>query len=114
MDRLEPDLDARPSHLGQAAWHYRIGPDRPGRGAARPGIRAENPLSRSPPGLDANRRAITRHLLGEPRSDASPHGHHLHQLSAYAGDLSFAFGAPTQADPLRGLYRQYRARRGDR
>ena len=49
MDRLEPDLDARPPHLGQASRHRRHGPHRPGGGAARAGVRPENPLSRPPP-----------------------------------------------------------------
>ena len=37
-------------------------------------------------------------LLGKPRPDARPHGHHLDQLPAYAGDLSPALGAAAQAD----------------
>ena len=37
-------------------------------------------------------------LLGQPRPDAGPHGYHLGQLPAYAGDLSPALGAPTEAD----------------
>ena len=37
-------------------------------------------------------------LLGQPRPDARPHGHHLDQLPAYAGHLSSALGAPARAD----------------
>ena len=53
-------------------------------------------------------------LLGEPRPDAGPHGHHLGQLPAHAGDLPSAVGAAAQAAAAGGLYRQHRARRGDR
>ena len=53
-------------------------------------------------------------LLGEPRPDARPHGHHLDQLPAHAGDLPPALGAPAQAAPAAGLCGQHRARRGDR
>ena len=42
-------------------------------------------------------------LLGEPRPDARPHGHHLDQLPAHARDLSPAVGATAQAHPPRGL-----------
>ena len=39
-----------------------------------------------------------RHLLGESRPDARQNGHHLHQLSAHAGDLSSFVGTAAQAD----------------
>jgi hypothetical protein len=55
-----------------------------------------------------------RNLLGLARPDAGAHGHHLGELSAYAGNVSSAVGAPPQADPQGRLYRQHRARRGDR
>ena len=62
----------------------------------------------------AHRGGTGRDLLGEPRPDARPHGHHLGQLPAHAGDLSSAVGAAAQADAARRLHRQHRARRGDR
>jgi len=44
LDRLEPDPDAGPSHLGQASRHRRHGPDRSGGGAPRQGVRNGDPL----------------------------------------------------------------------
>ena len=40
---------------------------------------------------------LERDLLGQPRPDARPHGHHLGQLPAHAGDLSSALGAAAPA-----------------
>ena len=69
-----------------------------------------------------NRRRVARRgregargdLLGKPRPDAGAHGHRLGQLPAHAGDLSPAVGAAAEAAEADGLYRQHRARRGDR
>ena len=97
LDRLGPDLDARPPHLGQAPGHRRHGPDRQRGGAPRQGASAS-------PVHYHNRRRVhgaggeaRGDLLGEPRPDAGAHGHHLRQLPAHAGDLSSALGAPPQA-----------------
>ena len=48
------------------------------------------------------------------RPDAGAHGHHLGELPAYAGNLSPAVGAAAEAAAQGRLYRQHRARRGDR
>ena len=61
-----------------------------------------------------DRRGTRRDLLGKPRPDAGADGHHLGELSAHAGDVSSAVGAAAEADPQGRLYRQHRARRGDR
>ena len=114
LDRLVADLDARPPHLGQAAGHHRHGPHRPGGGAPRQRLRPVDPLSQPPAGARPDRGRTGRDLLGEPRPDACPHGHHLGQLPAHAGDLPPAFGAAAEADAPARLYRQHRARRGDR
>ena len=53
-------------------------------------------------------------LLGKPRPDAGPHGHHLGQLSAYAGDLSPAVGPPAEIAAAGCLCGQHRARRSHR
>ena len=97
LDRLDADLDARPPHLGQAPRHHRHGADRPGGGAPRARLRPADPLSQPPQGGAQDRGRARRHLLGEPRPDARPHGHRLGQLPAHAGDLSPAVGAPAQA-----------------
>ena len=99
---LEPDLDARPSHHRQAARHPRHGPDRQ-RGRA-PGarLRARHPLPQPAPGARGARDRARGDLLGKPRSDARPHGHHQRQLPAHAGDLPSALGAaarPPAAQP---------------
>ena len=49
---------------------------------------------RLPPKIEETLRSD---LLGKPRSDAGPDGHHLDQLPAHAGDLSPALGAAAQA-----------------
>src|SRR5438477_629817 len=68
-----------------------------------------------PPGpAGQDRGGVAGDLLGKPRSDAGPHGHHLDQLPAHAGDLPSALGAPPQAAPAAGLCGQHRAGRGDR
>ena len=95
--RLEPDLDARASDLGQAARHRRHGPDRQRRGAPRQGLRPFGALSQ-PPARSRERRAGARgHLLGEPRPDAGAHGRDQRQLPAHAGDLPPALGTPAGA-----------------
>ena len=53
-------------------------------------------------------------LLGEPRPDAGPHGHHLGQLPVDAGDLPSAVGAAAGADAADRLHRQHGARRHHR
>src|ERR1700722_10656228 len=108
------DLDARPPHRRQAARHHRHGPYRPGSGAPGARLRPANSLPQPPPRCAAHRRRIGRDLLGKPRPDAGADGHHLGELSAHAGHLPSAVGAAPEADPERYLYRQYRARRGDR
>ena len=85
--RLVADLDARPPHLRQAARHRRHGPHRPGGGQAGAGLRPADPLPQSPARGGGGREGARGDLLGQPRPDARPHGHHLHQLPAYAGDL---------------------------
>src|SRR5882724_7949092 len=62
----------------------------------------------------ADRRRTGRDLLGKPRPDAGADGYHLGELSAHAGHVSFAVGAAAETDPQGRLYRQHRARRGDR
>ena len=111
---LVADLDARPSHRRQAPRHHRHGPDRPGRGAPGARLRPADPLSQPPPGRAGDRRRIGRDLLGKPRPDAGADGHHLGELSAHAGDVPSVVGAAAEADPQGRLYRQHRARRGDR
>ena len=113
--RLEPDLDARPPHLRQAARHRRHGPDRPGAGAARQGLRPVDPLPQPPPRRTPSDRAGARgDLLGEPRPDAGADGHRLGQLPAHAGDLPPALGPPAGAAAAARDHRQHRARRGGR
>ena len=72
MERLEPDLDARPSHLGQAARHRRHGPDRPGGGAPRPCFRIEDPLLRSPPRRVAISKKNCTRPIGRASTRCSP------------------------------------------
>ena len=61
LGRLESDLDARPSHLGQASRHRRHGPYRAGGRPPGAGLRPQNPLPQSPPRSSAHRgRAATR------------------------------------------------------
>ncbi len=67
MGRLVADLDARPPHLGQAARHHRHGPDRPGGGAPRRGLRPADPLSQPPP----RRRRRSRRSWRRPTGRAS-------------------------------------------
>src|SRR3979490_260702 len=98
----------------QAAGDHRRGPDRPGGRPPRARLRVADPLSQPPPRGSQDRAGAGGDLLGEPRPDAGPHGHHLGQLSAHARDLSFAVGAPAQADAPRRLYREHGARRGHR
>src|SRR6476469_5453778 len=107
-------LDACAPPSRQAARHRWHGTHRPGSGQARPRLRPPSPLPQSPPRRAGDREGARSYLLGQPRPDARPHGHHLHQLPAYAGDLSSSLGAPARADEVLCLYRQHRARRGDR
>ena len=88
LGRLVADLDARPPHLGQAARHHRHGPDRPGGGAPRPAFGLQIHYHNRRRVAAADRGGARGDLLGEPRPDAGPHGHHLGQLPAHAGDLS--------------------------
>jgi glyoxylate reductase len=53
-------------------------------------------------------------LLGQSGSDAGAHGHRVGELPAHAGDLSSSIGPAAEADEAVRLYRQHRARRGDR
>src|SRR6202047_1194326 len=71
-------------------------------------------LSQPQAGRPAHRRRTRRDLLGKPRPDAGTDGHHLGELSAHAGDVPSVVGAAAEADPQGRLYRQHRARRGDR
>ena len=94
--------------LGHRIWGKRlgiVGMGRIGQAVARraQGLRAADPLPQPPPGRAAHRGGAGGDLLGKPRPDARPHGHHLDQLPAYAGDLSPAVGAPAQADAAGGL-----------
>src|SRR6185295_12091514 len=114
MAWLVADLDARPSHLRQAARHCRHGAHRPGRRQAGARLRPADPLSQPPARRAGGRKGARGYLLGQSRSDARAHGHHLHQLPAYAGDLSSPLGAAARADEAVRLYRQHGARRGDR
>src|SRR5947209_19056700 len=107
MGRLVADLDARPPYLGQAARDRRHGPERPSGGTPGESLRAADPLSQSAPGGVAHRGRAGRHLLGQPRPDAGPHGYRLGELPAYASDLPSAFGAAAEADATAGLYRQH-------
>ena len=93
-----------------------IGMGRIGQARGAPGarLRPADPLSQPPSGRAGHRRRIGRDLLGKPRPDAGADGHHLGELSAYAGHLPSAVGAAAEADPQGRLYRQHRARRGDR
>ena len=95
---LVADLDARPPHLRQAARHRRHGAHRPGGGQAGQGLRPADPLSQPQARRAGDREGARGDLLGQPRPDARPHGHHLDQLPAYAGDLSPALGAAARAD----------------
>ena len=97
MGRLVADLDARPPHLGQAPRHRRHGPHRHGGGPARQGLRPVDPLPQPPPRAASRRGRAGGDLLGKPRPDAGPHGHHLGQLPLDAGDLPSAVGAPAGA-----------------
>ena len=115
LDRLEPDLDARPPHLAasgsaSSAWAASARRWRGARAASGSPIHYHNRRR-----VHARGRGRARgDLLGEPRPDAGAHGHRLDQLPAHAGDLSPDVGAPAQADEAVRLSRQHRARRGDR
>jgi hypothetical protein len=84
---------------GKAPRHHRHGTNRPGGGAPRPRLRPADPLPQPSSRAGEGRGGAHRHLLGEPRSDARPHGHHLGQLPAHARDISPALGAQAQAHP---------------
>ena len=114
MGRLVADLDARPPHLGQAPRHRRHGPHRHRRRPPRQGVRPVDPLSQPPPRRPLDRGRAGGDLLGEPRPDACPHGHHLGQLPVDAGDLPSLVGAAAGADAAVGLHRQHGARRHHR
>ena len=75
VGRLEPDLDARPPDLGQAAGHRRHGPDRQRRRAPGPGLRALGALPQPAPRPGERRAGARGDLLGEPRPDAGADGH---------------------------------------
>ena len=105
--------------LGHRIWGKRlgiIGMGRIGQAVARRaaafGLQIHYHNRRRVAGTDRGR--AERHLLGEPRPDARPHGHHLDQLPAHAGDVPPALGAPAEAASPAGLCGQHRARRGDR
>ncbi len=115
LGRLVADLDARASHLGQAARHHRHGPHRPGGGAARPRLRPADPLSQPP---QARRRRSRQKL------DAT-YWESLDQMLARMdivsvncphtpGDLSPAVGAAAEAAAAGSFHRQHGARRSDR
>ena len=78
VERLEPDLDAGPPHLGQAARHHRHGPDRLGGGPPRARLRPLGPLPQPAPRATRELEQRARgDLLGEPRPDAGADGHRL-------------------------------------
>src|SRR3546814_750731 len=73
-----------------------------------------DPIPQPAPGAPCGGGGSGGDLLGEPRPDALPHGHHLGQLPAYAGNLPPALRAPPQAAARGRLHREHLARRGGR
>jgi hypothetical protein len=104
--------------LGHRIWGKRLGIIGMGRiGQAVAGARARSGCKSTITtggGYRQDRAGTGRDLLGKPRPDAGAHGHRVGQLPAHTGDLSPAFGAPTEDAAAGGLYREHVARRGDR
>ena len=98
MDRLVADLDARQAHLGQAPGHCGDGPHRHGGRAPRQGVRPVHSLPQPAPRAAGSRGRARGDLLGEPRPDACPDGHHFRELPLHAGDLPSALGTPPRLD----------------
>jgi len=88
---LVADLDARPSHRGKngsvsSAWAASA----QGRGTARPCVRPADPLSQPPSCRAAHRRRTWARPYWESLDQMlGADGHHLGELSAYAGDIPF-------------------------
>ena len=115
LDRLVADLDARPPHLGQAARHHRHGPHRPGGGAPR---HAPSACRSTITTAAASRRKIEEEL-------EATYWESLDQMLARMDIVSVNCPHTPATYHLlsarrlkllrpRGLYRQHRARRGDR
>src|SRR5215472_15367877 len=102
--------------LGKRIWGKRLGIVGMGRigSAARARLRARHPLSQPAPGASDRRAGARGHLLGEPRPDAVPDGHHLGQLPAHPGHFPSSLGPAPKAPAEACLYRQHLPRRGDR
>ena len=62
------------------------------------GLRLADPLSQPAARRARDRAGVGGDLLGQPRPDARPHGHHLGELPAHARDLPFALGAAARGD----------------